>query len=192
MNALRPGAGSSIAVFGAGSVGLSAIMAAKVVGCATIIAIDLNEKRLALARELGATHAINGGGNKAAAVIADITGGEGVPCSLECTGLRAAAARFCIRSRPKSMPEPDRTAFLPPARESNCVPVSTVRANGSLTRSPKTLSFACVSSPSFVGALDRKLRHRANLTKYLRQFVLVLIIFLGLEFGHLCFSINAR
>ena len=58
MNALRVRAGSGIAIFGTGAVGLSAIMAAKAVGAATIIAIDINENRLDLARELGATHTI--------------------------------------------------------------------------------------------------------------------------------------
>lgn len=86
MNALRPQAGSSIAVFGAGSVGLSAIMAARVVGCATIIAVDLNPDRLALARELGATHAIPAGEGDPVEKIREITGG-GVLFSLECTGL---------------------------------------------------------------------------------------------------------
>jgi aryl-alcohol dehydrogenase len=57
LNALKPPPGSSIAVFGAGSVGLAAVMAASIAGCATILAVDLHENRLALARELGATHA---------------------------------------------------------------------------------------------------------------------------------------
>jgi len=84
INALKPGAGTSIAIFGTGSVGLSAIMAAKVVGCTTIIAVDLNDSRLELACELGATHAINA--NKdVGQEIASITG-EGVQFSLECTG----------------------------------------------------------------------------------------------------------
>ncbi|WP_379654310.1 NAD(P)-dependent alcohol dehydrogenase [Pseudoxanthomonas sp. UC19_8] len=85
INALKPGAGTSIAIFGAGSVGLAAVMASKVVGCTTIIAVDLNEGRLALAKELGATHAINGREDAVAAIQA-ITG-EGVQYSLECTGL---------------------------------------------------------------------------------------------------------
>lgn len=59
LNALHPEAGSSIAVFGAGSVGMSAIMAAKVAGCAKIIATDIKPNRLELAQELGATHTIN-------------------------------------------------------------------------------------------------------------------------------------
>ena len=59
INSLGVGIDDSVAVFGTGSVGLSAIMAAKLVGAGTIIAVDLVESRLALARELGATHAIN-------------------------------------------------------------------------------------------------------------------------------------
>lgn len=59
-NCLKPAAGSSIAVFGMGAVGLSATMAAKVAGCTTIIAVDVQSQRLALAKELGATHTLNG------------------------------------------------------------------------------------------------------------------------------------
>jgi aryl-alcohol dehydrogenase len=59
LNALRPEPGSSIAVFGAGAVGLAAVMAARIAGCSTIVALDLHENRLALARELGATHVLS-------------------------------------------------------------------------------------------------------------------------------------
>ncbi|HLY58887.1 MAG TPA: NAD(P)-dependent alcohol dehydrogenase [Stellaceae bacterium] len=86
MNALRPQAGSSIAVFGAGSVGLSAVMAARVVGCATIIAVDPNPDRLLLAQELGATNGINPLESDPVEAIRKATGG-GVHYSLECTGL---------------------------------------------------------------------------------------------------------
>jgi aryl-alcohol dehydrogenase len=58
-NVTRPKPGDSIAVFGVGAVGLSALMAAKIAGCDPIIAVDVNEERLALARKLGATHTIN-------------------------------------------------------------------------------------------------------------------------------------
>ncbi|MBJ88285.1 MAG: alcohol dehydrogenase [Woeseia sp.] len=57
-NTLQVKKKSSLAVFGCGCVGLSAIMAAKSAGAATITAIDINPKRLEVARELGATHAI--------------------------------------------------------------------------------------------------------------------------------------
>jgi aryl-alcohol dehydrogenase len=54
--------GDSFAVFGVGAVGLSALMAAKIAGCDPIIAIDVHDHRLALARTLGATHTINHSG----------------------------------------------------------------------------------------------------------------------------------
>ena len=87
MNALRPKAGTSIAIFGAGSVGLSAVMAAKLVGCATIIAVDLAPSRLEIAQDLGATHLIDAGEVDPVAEIQRVTGGEGAQYSLECTGL---------------------------------------------------------------------------------------------------------
>ncbi|WP_298283163.1 NAD(P)-dependent alcohol dehydrogenase [Acidocella sp.] len=89
MNALKPAAGSTIAIFGAGSVGLSAVMAAKTVGCATIIAVDLNQGRLALAQELGATHVINGRDGDTVAAIQALTDGLGVNYSIECTSVPA-------------------------------------------------------------------------------------------------------
>lgn len=99
INALKPGAGTSIAVFGVGSVGLAAIMAAKVVGCATIVAVDINDKRLEVARELGATHIVNGSKEDAVAAVQKISGGEGVQYSLECTGLPKVARQAvdCLR-----------------------------------------------------------------------------------------------
>lgn len=59
LNVLKPSPGDSLVVFGVGSVGLSALMAARIAGCDPIIAVDVHDTRLALARELGATHAIN-------------------------------------------------------------------------------------------------------------------------------------
>jgi aryl-alcohol dehydrogenase len=59
LNVLKPNAGESIAVFGVGPVGLAALMAAKAAGCTTIIAVDIHDTRLTLAKSLGATHTIN-------------------------------------------------------------------------------------------------------------------------------------
>ena len=84
LNSLRPPAGSSIAVFGAGSVGLAAIMAAALSGCTTIIALDLVPARLEMALSLGATHAIDARTEDAVARIMEITGG-GADFSLEVT-----------------------------------------------------------------------------------------------------------
>ncbi len=86
MNSLRPEVGSSIAVFGAGSVGQSAILAAVAVGCTTIIAVDVKPERLRIAQEFGATHSINSSETDSVAEIRRITG-HGVEYSLECTGM---------------------------------------------------------------------------------------------------------
>ncbi len=86
MNALKVTAGKSVVIFGTGSVGLSAVMAAKVVGAPTIIAVDMNDDRLDMARELGATHTINPGRQKATEQVMQITG-FGVDFALDTTGL---------------------------------------------------------------------------------------------------------
>jgi aryl-alcohol dehydrogenase len=85
MNALHPRPGASIAVFGTGTVGMSAIMAALVVGCTTIIAVDVNPDRLKMAKESGATHTVNSGEADPIEAVLDITGG-GPEFSLECVG----------------------------------------------------------------------------------------------------------
>lgn len=59
INSLQVRPGSSVGVFGAGSVGLAAVMAARLVGAAAIVAVDRQPGRLELARALGATHAID-------------------------------------------------------------------------------------------------------------------------------------
>jgi len=59
LNRLRPEFGSSIAVFGCGTVGLSAVMAAALAGCERIVAVGGKQSSLDLALELGATHVVN-------------------------------------------------------------------------------------------------------------------------------------
>jgi aryl-alcohol dehydrogenase len=88
LEALRVEAGSTIAIFGAGSVGLSALLAAKVAECTTIILIDRSTERLDLAKELGATHVIDANTDDAVERVQAITGG-GADYSLECTGVPA-------------------------------------------------------------------------------------------------------
>jgi aryl-alcohol dehydrogenase len=85
MNALQARPGSSIAVFGVGPVGMSAVLAAGVCGCTTIIAVDVKPERLQAARELGATHTINANEVDPVKTILDITRG-GPHFSLECVG----------------------------------------------------------------------------------------------------------
>ncbi len=83
IESLRVGFGDSIAIFGVGAVGLSAVLAARLVGARHIVAVDINAGRLALARELGATHALHPG-EDAAQQIRAVTG-RGMRCTLNTT-----------------------------------------------------------------------------------------------------------
>src|SRR5690554_892688 len=86
LNRLKPEFGSSIVIYGAGAVGLSAIMAAKIIGCQHIIAVDVHDSRLALAKELGATHVFNGKNVDVVAEVKRLTGG-GSHYAVETTGV---------------------------------------------------------------------------------------------------------
>jgi aryl-alcohol dehydrogenase len=86
LNLFRPGFGSSLAVTGTGPVGLSGIMAAVVAGCTNIIAVDVSDSRLELARELGATHTINASAGNLVEELRGATGGAGVNFILDTTG----------------------------------------------------------------------------------------------------------
>jgi len=85
LNSLAVTAGKSLAVFGAGAVGLAAVMAARIVGAAPIVGVDVIPERLKLAMELGATHVFDNRHEDIAARLAAITGG-GVDFVVETTG----------------------------------------------------------------------------------------------------------
>ncbi|BEP13327.1 NAD(P)-dependent alcohol dehydrogenase [Acidothermaceae bacterium B102] len=87
-NTARPSPGSSLVVFGVGTVGLAAIMAARNTPATTIIAVDRHPSRLALAEELGATHVVNAADTNSVAAVMDICGGP-ADYALECTGVIA-------------------------------------------------------------------------------------------------------
>jgi aryl-alcohol dehydrogenase len=86
LRAFRPEAGSSIAIFGTGTVGLSAIMAAQIAGCTTIVGVDVRPARLELAGELGATHVFDAGDGDPVEAIREVTGGVGADFSIDATG----------------------------------------------------------------------------------------------------------
>ena len=85
LNSLNARAGSSIAIFGAGGVGLSALLAAVVSGCTTIVVCDVNQSRLELALALGATHVVDARAADVRQQIIDITEG-GADYSVETSG----------------------------------------------------------------------------------------------------------
>lgn len=86
INTLKAQAGSTLVVFGLGAVGLAAVMAARVVGCGQIVAVDIKENRLTLAKELGATVVINSKTADVAEVIQQLTDGRGADYSVEAAG----------------------------------------------------------------------------------------------------------
>ncbi|NJE84194.1 NAD(P)-dependent alcohol dehydrogenase [Staphylococcus saprophyticus] len=88
-NGLKPSAGDSIAVFGTGAVGLSAIISAKISGCYPIVAVDIHENRLELAKELGATHVINSKNEEVLAQVDKFTSQRGVNYTIDTTGVPA-------------------------------------------------------------------------------------------------------
>lgn len=80
--------GHTVAVFGVGGIGLSAIMAASLRNAATIIAVDVLEHKLEQARQFGATHLINARQQDPLTAIREITGGLGVDYAIEAAGKR--------------------------------------------------------------------------------------------------------
>jgi aryl-alcohol dehydrogenase len=93
---VRPG--SSIVVFGAGAVGLAAVMAAAVAGAEVIIAVDLHRHRLDLALELGATHVLDGADDEVVTRIHELTGG-GAHHALDTTGVPVVMQRALAAMR---------------------------------------------------------------------------------------------
>ncbi|MFC6154789.1 NAD(P)-dependent alcohol dehydrogenase [Nocardioides yefusunii] len=86
LNEAKPGLGDSILVAGVGAVGLAAIMAARNSGVTKIIAVDLHDSRLELAKEFGATHTVNSGQRDVVEAVAEITGST-VDYAFDCTGV---------------------------------------------------------------------------------------------------------
>ncbi len=87
MNTGGVGRGDSVAVFGCGGVGDAAIEGARLAGAHTIIAVDLDDRKLEWAREFGATHTVNAGAEDPVEAIRALTGGNGVDVAIEAVGL---------------------------------------------------------------------------------------------------------
>jgi aryl-alcohol dehydrogenase len=100
-NVLKPRPGATLLVTGAGAVGLSAVMAARLTPATTIVAADRVAARLELAAELGATHTVDTTGTDLGKALDEITGGRGVDGVVETTGavavLRAGIDALALR-----------------------------------------------------------------------------------------------
>ena len=78
--------GDSVAVIGCGGVGNAAVMGSRLAGARTIIAVDLDDRKLALASGFGATHAVNSSRTDAVAAIQQATGGFGADVVIDAVG----------------------------------------------------------------------------------------------------------
>jgi S-(hydroxymethyl)mycothiol dehydrogenase len=79
--------GQSVAVFGCGGVGDAAIAGSRLAGAATIVGVDIDDRKLAVAREFGATHICNSANEDPVAFIKGVTGGFGADVCIEAIGL---------------------------------------------------------------------------------------------------------
>lgn len=86
-NQIQPKHGCSIAIFGLGGIGLSALMATLLYDCAKVIAVDVSDSKLSLAKEFGASHTINSSCMDTLLEISRLTGGAGVDYAIEASGL---------------------------------------------------------------------------------------------------------
>ncbi len=94
---VRPG--DSVAVFGVGGVGLSALRMAALLEAYPIIAVDLRDDKLEFARRFGATHVVNAAQGDPVAAIRDLTGG-GVDYAFDAIGVRATTEQILDATRP--------------------------------------------------------------------------------------------
>ena len=100
LNYLKPGPDSSVIITGCGPVGLSAVMAAKIAGCTTIIACDIIDARLELALALGATHTVNSRNVESVVAAVQRLTRIGTDYAVDCTGIGACVRQSlgCVRS----------------------------------------------------------------------------------------------
>lgn len=121
LNTANVSAGSTVATVGLGGVGLNALLAARTAGARTVIAVDLRDDKLAIARELGADHAVNAADPDCVKIIRDFTNG-GVDCAVESAGSVAALElAFAITRRggetvTAGLPHPDNRLAISPAQ----------------------------------------------------------------------------
>lgn len=119
VNTAQVRAGTSVAVIGLGGVGLASVLGAVASGARHVVAVDLSEEKLALARSLGATHAINAVAEDLVQQVRDATHG-GVDYAIEMAGsVRAFDAAYKMTRRggmtvTAGLPNPSSTWAMPP------------------------------------------------------------------------------
>src|ERR1041384_5770362 len=100
INTVRVQPGQSVAVFGAGGVGLNVVQGAVLAGANPIVAVDLNDRKLGFAKQFGATHTINAASSDPVSAILDMTGMRGVDYAFEVIGVPDVVMQAFMAARP--------------------------------------------------------------------------------------------
>ena len=119
INTGNVGRGDSVAVFGCGGVGDAAIAGALLAGAHTIVAVDIDDRKLEIAKQFGATHTVNSSQHDPVEYIKSVTGGNGADVCIEAVG-HPAVYRQAFDARDLAgtvvlvgVPRPDMTIELP-------------------------------------------------------------------------------
>ncbi|MBV9354090.1 MAG: zinc-binding dehydrogenase [Chloroflexi bacterium] len=121
INTARVSAGASLAVFGAGGIGLNAIQGGRLCGAYPLIAVDTADAKLAFARKLGATHTVNNRAADPASAIRELTAGRGAEYTVVAVGNTAAIQQAWAALAPGGTcvvigaPPPGETVAVDPA-----------------------------------------------------------------------------
>jgi S-(hydroxymethyl)mycothiol dehydrogenase len=119
LNTGNVGRGDSVAVFGCGGVGDAAIAGAVLAGATTVIAVDIDDRKLEWAREFGATHTINSRTTDPVEAVRELTGGDGADVTIDAVGLpEVFRSAFYARDHAGTVvmvgvPRPEMTLELP-------------------------------------------------------------------------------
>jgi S-(hydroxymethyl)glutathione dehydrogenase/alcohol dehydrogenase len=143
--------GSSVAVFGAGGVGLSVVQGARLAGAGTIIAVDVNEGKRGVAMMMGATHFLNPKDVEDVALAIQGLTGMGVDFSFECVGKPALATLALASSNPAW---------------GLCVVVGVMPSGSQLACEPNQLLVGRRWTGSFMGGAKR-----SDVARYVEMFV---------------------
>lgn len=166
VNTGQVGRGDSVAVFGCGGVGNAAVEASRMAGATTIIAVDIDPRKLELAKEFGATHVIDSTATDPVEAIRALTDGNGVDVAIEAIGLpQTYEQAFYARDLAGTVvlvgvPSPDMRLELP---------LLEVFGRGGALKS--SWYGDCLPSRDFPMLIDLYLQGRLNLDKFVSETI---------------------
>ena len=99
LNGARPEAGAKVVVIGVGGVGLNVVQGARLAGCERIVALDTRSKPLDIARQFGATDAVEAAGENVAEHVRELTGGRGADYVFDTVGAPATLSQALALAR---------------------------------------------------------------------------------------------